>query len=210
MNRRRLLGLLGVGLAGAAGCSFPVTQSVPTHRIARLSGTLRNPTTDALTVAFRQGLNDLGNMEGHNLIIEERYADGAQRLAEASAEVVRLQVEAIFVPSVVDARIVRAATTSIPIVCGGAGDLVTSGLAASLARPGGNVTGLSTPNLIGRQLELLQQSRFESDARCRGVRQSHRVKNVIRIRPPHGIWASIFTLSASRRPRISPPPWRPL
>jgi putative tryptophan/tyrosine transport system substrate-binding protein len=157
VNRRRLLGLLGVGLAGAAGCSFPVTQPVPLHRIARLSGTLRNPTTDALTAAFRQGLNDLGYVEGRNLVMEERYADGAQSLAEAAAEVVRLQVEAIFVPSVIDARIVRAATTSIPIVCGGAGDLVTTGLAASLARPGGNVTGLSTPNLISRQLELFQQ-----------------------------------------------------
>jgi putative ABC transport system substrate-binding protein len=108
--------------------------------------------------AFRQGLRDLGYIEGQNILIDDRHAHSDDELAEPLAELVRLQPEVILVPSSNVARVVQAATATIPIVSAGPGDLVANRLAASLARPGGNVTGLSTPSLVGKQLQLLQEA----------------------------------------------------
>jgi ABC-type uncharacterized transport system substrate-binding protein len=131
---------------------------VPIHRIGRLTGNLPNPTTEAFTAVFRQALRDLGYVEGQNLILEERYANGDVLLAEPAAEQVRLQPEVIVVVSTGAARAVQTLTTTIPIVSAGQGDLVATGLAAGLARPGSNVTGLSTPALGSKQLQLLQEA----------------------------------------------------
>jgi putative ABC transport system substrate-binding protein len=94
------------------------------------------------------------------MLIESRWAEGhPERLAELAADLVRLAVDVIVTVSMKGVRAARQATTTIPIASGGAGDLVRGGLVASLARPGGNITGVtdSNPELNGKQLELLKE-----------------------------------------------------
>ena len=114
-----------------------------------------------LIEAFRQGLRDLGYVEGHNVVIEYRDAEGKyERLPALAAELVALKVDVIVAGGTPQALAAKQATRTIPIVLTGAGDPVTSGLVTSLARPGGNVTGLSVlrPDLVGKCLELLKQA----------------------------------------------------
>jgi putative ABC transport system substrate-binding protein len=128
--------------------------------VGHLTSALPTPASDARMAAFRQAMRELGHVEGENLHIEERLAGGADRLAGPAAELVRLRPEVILVSNVPAARAARAATDTIPIVCAGIStdvDLVASGLVAGQARPGGNVTGLGTPVLFGKQLELLRE-----------------------------------------------------
>ena len=112
--------------------------------------------------AFRQGLRELGYVEGKNLIIEYRWAEGkADRLPPLAAELVRLKVDAIFASGAVQpALVAKDATTTIPIVFVAVGDPVALGLVASLARPGGNITGNSSmgPDLSGKRLELVKET----------------------------------------------------
>jgi putative tryptophan/tyrosine transport system substrate-binding protein len=111
--------------------------------------------------AFRQGLRDLGYVEGRNLMIEYRDAEGKfERLPALAAELVALKVDIIVAPNTVGVLAAKQATRTLPIVFATAGDPVASGLVTSLARPGGNVTGLSilAPELIGKCLELLKQA----------------------------------------------------
>jgi putative ABC transport system substrate-binding protein len=111
--------------------------------------------------AFRQGLHALGYVEGQNLVIEYRYAEGSQeRLRDLAAELVRLQVEVIVPVNTPAIRAVPQATTTIPIVIVAVIDPVGAGLVASLARPGGNITGISTQvlELHGKWLELLKEA----------------------------------------------------
>ena len=111
--------------------------------------------------AFRQGLQALGYIEGKNVVLEYRYAEGKRdRFADLAAEMVRLKPDVIFVGSVGFTAAAKQATSTIPIVVGGAGDLVGTGLVASLARPGGNVTGSTdiSPDLSGKRLELLKEA----------------------------------------------------
>jgi putative ABC transport system substrate-binding protein len=114
------------------------------------------------TEPFRQGLRELGYVEGKNIVIEWRYAEGKfDRLPDLAAELVRLKVDVIFVGSTPGALAAKKATQITPIVFAGAADPVGSGLVASLARPGGNVTGLSlVPGLemSGKQMELLKEA----------------------------------------------------
>jgi putative ABC transport system substrate-binding protein len=110
--------------------------------------------------AFRQGLRELGYIEGRNIIIEYRYAEGRfERLPALAEELVRLKVEIIVANNFTTVRAVRKVTTTIPIVVTGGMDPVGTGLVASLARPGGNVTGLTnlTVELVGKRLELLKE-----------------------------------------------------
>jgi putative tryptophan/tyrosine transport system substrate-binding protein len=110
--------------------------------------------------AFRQGLRDLGWVEGKNVSIEYRYAEGRNdRLPDLVADLVRLNVDIIVASVATDALVAKKVTQKIPIVVASAGDLVASGLVDSLARPGGNVTGLSqiAPELAGKRLELLKE-----------------------------------------------------
>jgi putative ABC transport system substrate-binding protein len=111
--------------------------------------------------AFRQGLRDLGYVEGRNVVIEDRDAEGKfERLPALAAELVALKVDVIVAPNTAAALAAQQATKTIPIVFAVAADPVTSGLVTSLARPGGNVTGSSilAPELVGKRLELLTQA----------------------------------------------------
>jgi putative ABC transport system substrate-binding protein len=112
--------------------------------------------------AFRQGLRELGYIEGQSILIEYRWADGQfERLPALAAELARSKVDVIVASNTVAALAAKNATSTIPIIFVTVGDPVGSGLVASLARPGGNVTGLSlfpTLAISGKQLELLKQA----------------------------------------------------
>ena len=110
--------------------------------------------------AFRQGLRELGYVEGKNIVIEWRYAEGKiDRYPALAAELVRLKVDIIVAGSPTTTIFLKEATTTIPIVMGYHTDPVGTGLVASLARPGGNITGLSVlaPELGGKRLEILKE-----------------------------------------------------
>ncbi len=111
--------------------------------------------------AFIHGLRELGYVEGQNITIERRFSEGkAERLPDLAAELVRLNVEVIVAAGTPPAAAAKHATRTIPIVMTNVNDPVGLGLVASLARPGGNITGLSilTIELIGKQLQLLKQA----------------------------------------------------
>ena len=118
--------------------------------------------TSALAAAFRQRLRELGQVEGKDVSFEYQYAEGKlERLPELAAELVRLKVDVIFTtggtPAVLAAK---NATNTIPIIFVGTADPVASGLVASFARPGGNLTGLTNggPELSGKRLEVLKET----------------------------------------------------
>ena len=111
--------------------------------------------------AFLQGLRELGFVEGKNISIEYRYTEGElDRLPDLAAELVRLNVDVIVTAAISSVRAAKKATTTIPIVFASVGDAVDSGLVSSLARPGGNATGLTflAPELDGKRLELLKEA----------------------------------------------------
>jgi putative ABC transport system substrate-binding protein len=110
--------------------------------------------------AFQRGLRELGYVDGKNIVIERRHAEGKlDRLPELAAELVRLNVDVILTSGPTATRPAKGATSTIPIVMTFDDDPVGSGFVASLARPGGNITGLSTlaPEISGKQLELLKE-----------------------------------------------------
>ena len=110
--------------------------------------------------AFRNGLGELGYVEGQNIGIESRWAAGKyERLPGLAAELVRLKMDVIVTAAVPAIRAAKEATDTIPIIMAVVVDPVATGLVASLARPGGNITGLSimTPELVGKQLEMLKE-----------------------------------------------------
>ena len=111
--------------------------------------------------AFRQGLANLGYVEGRDIIIEPRFAEGrVERLPELAAELVRLNVDVIALVGAVTARAAKKATTNIPIVFAAVVDPVADDVVASLERPGGNVTGITSfdPQQPRKQLELLKEA----------------------------------------------------
>jgi putative tryptophan/tyrosine transport system substrate-binding protein len=111
--------------------------------------------------AFRQGLHDLGYIEGKQIIIEYRFTEGKQdRLPDLAADLVRLNVDIIVVGGGSATLAAKKATRTVPIVMASAGDPVGTGIVASLARPGGNITGLTliSPDLSGKSLELLKET----------------------------------------------------
>jgi putative ABC transport system substrate-binding protein len=142
---------LAVGGAGAAGRQAADRRVLgPEHAVGRKRAGGR----------LAQRLRELGWVEGRTLAIEYRWADGRnERLAEIAAEFVRLKVNVIVTGGTLPAVAARQATSVIPIVFASAGDPVGTGLVASLARPGGNVTGLSLQftDLAGKRLELLRE-----------------------------------------------------
>jgi putative tryptophan/tyrosine transport system substrate-binding protein len=144
------LGLLAAPLAAPA-------QQLP-GKTARI-GLLFFVSTPFLDEAFRQGLRELGYVEGQNIVIEYRSAEGKdERLPGLAAELVRLKVDVIVAASPPATEAAKQATSTIPIVFTVSGDPVAEGFVASLARPGGNLTGLATisPELVGKQLEMLK------------------------------------------------------
>ncbi len=117
-------------------------------------------TNPARREAFRQGLHELGYVEGKNIVIEWRHAEGKlDRLPALAAELVRLKVDVIVTTGPTTTRPAKEATSTIPIVMAQDTDPVGNGFVASLARPGGNITGLSSlaPELSGKRLELLKE-----------------------------------------------------
>jgi putative ABC transport system substrate-binding protein len=126
-----------------------------------LLGSGSSSSMSSRTEAFRQGLRDLGYVEGKNIAIEYRYTEGeVDRFPEIAAELVRLNVDVIVTGSISGVRAAKKATATIPIVFALVGDAVDSGLVSSLARPGGNATGLTflAPELDGKRLELLKEA----------------------------------------------------
>jgi putative tryptophan/tyrosine transport system substrate-binding protein len=108
---------------------------------------------------FREGLRDLGYVEGKNIVLEFRYADGdLSRLSKLASELVQLKVDLIVAGGTQTTTAAKNATTTIPIIVAAAGDLVATGLVSSLARPGGNITGSTrmTKDLSGKRIELLK------------------------------------------------------
>jgi ABC-type uncharacterized transport system substrate-binding protein len=157
----------GVALIAVLALSFfaspPAAEAQQAAKIPRIGYlALDRATSPHLTEAFRQGLRDLSYVEGRNVVIEYRDAEGKpERLPALAAELVALKVDVIFAPGRPHALAAKQATRTVPIVFTGVSDPVTDGLVTSLARPGGNVTGLSlnpTLELIGKRLELLKQA----------------------------------------------------
>ena len=129
-------------------------------RIGWLSAGSLSATTENLE-AFRKGLIALGYVEGKNIEILYRYGEGKmERLPELAAELVRLQVAMIVTTGTAATKAAKQATIEIPILVATAGDLVGEGIVASLAKPGGNITGLTaiSPELSGKRLEILKES----------------------------------------------------
>jgi putative ABC transport system substrate-binding protein len=149
-----IIAFLGVG---------PVAEAQPVKKVPVI-GTLHFDTPSSVESsfeAFRQGLRQLGYVVGQNILIEYRYAEGKpDRLPELAAELVRLKVDVIVTASASAVRAARKATATVPIVVASAGDLVGAGLVASLANPGGNITGSTNvdPDFSAKRLLLLKDS----------------------------------------------------
>ncbi|HEV8441188.1 MAG TPA: ABC transporter substrate-binding protein [Methylomirabilota bacterium] len=159
----RRLGLAMVLAASLLTVSFggEAQQPKTISRIGFLaSSSLQGEGMKRRLAAFQQGLRELGYMEGRNIVIEYRSAEGNfTRLPELAAELVRLQVDVIVAEGTPAAHAAKTATTVIPVVIGNAGDPVGSGLVASLARPSGNITGLSdfASGAAVKRLQLLRE-----------------------------------------------------
>jgi ABC-type uncharacterized transport system substrate-binding protein len=154
--------LLGVALSAmlfALGFPAQAQQPAKVPRIGYLTGTSVSAGS-ARIEAFRPGLRELGYVEGKNIVIEWRGAEGrSDRLPPLAAELVRFKVDVIVTTGSSATRAAKEATITLPIVMANDSDPVGNGFVASLARPGGNITGLSTlaPELSGKRLELLKE-----------------------------------------------------
>jgi putative tryptophan/tyrosine transport system substrate-binding protein len=157
--RRKLFGLALCSMLLELCTSAQAQQPKKVPRIGFLSS-VSPSSVSPRTEAFRQGLRELGYIQGKNIVIEWRFAEGnTDRLKEFAAELVRLKVDVIVTGGPAVNRPAKEATVTIPIVLGFDNDPVGNGFAISLARPGGNITGLSTyyPEISGKQLELLKE-----------------------------------------------------
>jgi putative ABC transport system substrate-binding protein len=159
MDRRRFVGAFAGGLVIARS----VAEAQPAAKVYRI-GFLLGATGESVSSLFHaleEGLRELGYVEGRNIVFEQRYADGRmERLPDLAAELVRLRVDVIVTGSNIHVAAARRATTTIPIVMVFTADPVGSGFVASLARPGGNVTGLTadaSPELWAKYLALLKE-----------------------------------------------------
>jgi putative ABC transport system substrate-binding protein len=208
MRRREFITLLG-----GAAASWPLAARA--QQLAKLPsiGYLGQSTASAESqrvAAFLQRLGELGWIEGRNVAIEYRWADGRiERLAEFAAEFVRLKVDVIVTSGTPPVVAIKRATSVIPIVFAAAGDPVGFGLVTSLARPGGNVTGLSTlaTDLTGKRLELLREvvpslSRVAVMANARNPQAVLEMREVQATAPTLGMEA--ITLEIRRSEDIAP------
>jgi putative ABC transport system substrate-binding protein len=157
-ERRKVAGvvLAVVTLVAALPVFSQSTPSVPQVAML-LTGSPSDG--DRLTAAFREGLHALGYVDGRNIAVIPRWAAASQRFSDLAAEVVRNHVDVIVTQGTPAAQAAKRATSTIPIVMATSGDPVALGLVASLARPGGNVTGntILTPDLNGKRLELIRE-----------------------------------------------------
>jgi len=157
-TRRAFLGTL----AGSLLATPLAAEAQQAAKVARIGFLVTNlAASPRWTEAFHQGLRDLGYIEGRNVVIETRDAEGKpERFPALAAELVALKVDVIVAPPTAAAVAAKQATKTIPIVFAAAADPVASGLVTNLARPGGNVTGLSilASDLVGKSLEQLTQA----------------------------------------------------
>ena len=211
--------LLAVGALLVTPLAAEAQQARKVYRIGYLSAPTRASVEQALQ-AFLRKLRELGLVEGQNLIIEYRWADGkAERLPDLAAELVELKVDLIVAPAGSAALAAKKATSSIPIVMLFPADPVGLGLVASLGRPGGNVTGTTLspgPEIFGKQLQILkeaiprasrfaivanpaepgftfQMSEVETAARALGVRLQH-----VDVRGPEDLDSAFATMARER------------
>ncbi len=161
IERRAFISLLA-GAAVASPLAARAQQGAKIPRIGcLLTGSLEWPETRATLDAFRQGLRVLGYVEGQSIVTEYRTAEGKiERFPSLANELVALKLDLILAAGTPAASAVQRATTTIPIVAPAMGDPVADGLVGSLARPGGNVTGLAFlgPELAAKRLGLLKQA----------------------------------------------------
>jgi ABC-type uncharacterized transport system substrate-binding protein len=155
---KKIIGMVVGAMLFAFCLSAEAQQAKKMPRIGYLAGDSKSPSHEA----FRQGLRDLGYLEGQSILIEWRYAeDKPDRFPELAAELVRLKLGGIVAANAAALAALKRATTTIPIVVASyGGDLVADGIVASFARPGGNITGVTPldPELSGRQMELLKET----------------------------------------------------
>jgi putative ABC transport system substrate-binding protein len=161
IQNRKLVGIVALIIAFAM-CGAVATAQQPTKiaRIGFLTGASLS-SQFARNEAFRQALRELGYVEGKSIVIEWRSYEGREdRRPALAAELVRLKVDVIVAGGSGDIQAAKDATATIPIVMIAGGDAVASGFVASLGRPGGNITGLSTlrPELSGKRLEILKET----------------------------------------------------
>jgi putative ABC transport system substrate-binding protein len=163
LSRRQFVqgaSLAGLGLVvGCGSLAQPAQRAARMPRIGYLE-VAPNPVEATWDEAFRQGLQELGYVEGQNLTVEWRAAASREHLSELAAELVRLPVELIVVRGDAVARAVTAASPAMPVVVALTADPIATGLVDSLARPGGQITGLTAtaPQLTGKRLELLKDA----------------------------------------------------
>ena len=158
MSKKVICVALGALLL-AFGFSAEAQQPKKVPLIGFLGATSPSTISDRVE-AFRQGLRELGYVEGKNIVVEYRWAEGKiERLPDLATELVRLKVDVIVSGGNSATQAAKKATNTIPIVMTQVSDPVASGFVASLARPGGNITGLSTlaPEISGKRLELLKE-----------------------------------------------------
>jgi putative tryptophan/tyrosine transport system substrate-binding protein len=157
MNRREFLGALPLVVL-AAPLAAEAEQAGKVYRVGYMTVVSRQSAEPLMSI-FLRALRDLGWIEGRNLLVEWRWADGqVERLSGFAAELAKLNVDLIVAPQSDSALAAKRATRTIPIVHVVAGDPVADGLVTTLARPGGNVTGLTitpSPEITGKRLELL-------------------------------------------------------
>jgi putative tryptophan/tyrosine transport system substrate-binding protein len=160
MERRRFIEVIAGGLLAAP----LVAEAQQTRKVWRIGFILTAVPNEVgyLIKALSEGLRELGYVEGRNVVFERRFAEGRQeRLPALAAELVRLDVDVIVTGSNPVIAAVKQATATIPVVMGVSRDPVGAGFIASLARPGGNITGLANdpgPEIIGKNLELLKEA----------------------------------------------------
>ena len=156
---KKLFGIALCTLLFGQSLSAQAQQATKIPRIGYLGAT--SPTATAARLdAFKQGLRELGYVEGKSILIDYRWAEGKlDRIPGLAAELVRLNVDVIVTAGPADTKGAKQATSTIPIVMGFDNDPIGNGFVASLARPGGNITGLSTlaPEISGKQLELMKE-----------------------------------------------------
>ena len=192
MRRRELIILLGGAVAAWPLAAHAQQKAMPV--IGVLGSGSPGPLAP-FVAAFRQGLSEIGYVEGENLAFEHRWAEGHyDRLPALAADLVGRNVNLISAASVTAALVAKNTTTTIPIVFTGGGDPVESGLIASLARPGGNITGISTlavelmPKRFELLLELVPQTRMiavlvnpnsaDAERQTRDLEEAARAKGV--------------------------------
>jgi putative tryptophan/tyrosine transport system substrate-binding protein len=158
MRRRAFITLLG----SAVACPLGARAQAPTKiRTIGFLGTDTASNSVPWLDGLRAGLREFGYFEGKEIVFEFRYAEGKyQRLAQLAAELVDRKIDVLVTHSTPGGRAAKNATTAVPIVNASSGDMVASGLVASLSRPGGNMTGVTffNPELCAKRLELLKEA----------------------------------------------------